>query len=214
MLVIGHRGAKGDAAENTRESFDHAIQMGVDAIELDVRVTQDNIPVIVHAKKAAVGNHATLHSANPDLLTLNDALDCINRRVPIYIEIKPKVSLQALIDCISERLAGGWQPADFKFLSFDDRVLTVLHTTFPEVPIVVNDLLGFRACKRAKRLGTKEIDVYTPLLTSRFIRRAVQQGFTVYSFPHNDVRKAERWASLGLAGIITDYPARFIGKSL
>lgn len=213
MLIIGHRGAKGDAAENTRQSFEHAIQMGVDAIELDVRVTQDNVAVIVHGKKAAIGDHATLRAANPDLLTLDEALDCINRRLPVYIEVKPKVALQPLIDCLRKRLAADWQPADFKFLSFDDTVLVTLQQAFPEVPIVVNDLIGVRACRRARRLGTKEIDLYTPLLTGRFIRYAVSRGFTVYSFPHNNLLKAQKWAPLGLAGIITDYPAKFIGKN-
>ena len=46
--VIGHRGASGEAPENTLPSFLRAIEQGVDAIELDVHVTADDVPVVMH----------------------------------------------------------------------------------------------------------------------------------------------------------------------
>src|ERR671915_463263 len=46
--VIGHRGASAEAPENTLPSFLRAIEQGVDAIELDVHVTADDIPVVMH----------------------------------------------------------------------------------------------------------------------------------------------------------------------
>ena len=48
MLRIGHRGAKAYAPENTLTSFKKAIEIGVDAIELDVRKTKDNKLVVIH----------------------------------------------------------------------------------------------------------------------------------------------------------------------
>jgi len=47
-FVIGHRGNAAHAPENTIESFRQAIALGVDAIELDVRLTRDGVPVVVH----------------------------------------------------------------------------------------------------------------------------------------------------------------------
>ena len=46
--VIGHRGASAEAPENTLPSLLRAIEQGVDAIELDVHVTADDIPVVIH----------------------------------------------------------------------------------------------------------------------------------------------------------------------
>jgi glycerophosphoryl diester phosphodiesterase len=46
--VIGHRGASAEAPENTLPSFLRAIEQGVDAIELDVHVTADDVPVVMH----------------------------------------------------------------------------------------------------------------------------------------------------------------------
>jgi glycerophosphoryl diester phosphodiesterase len=47
-LIIGHRGASGDAPENTLASFDLAFKDGADGIEFDVRLARDRVPVVIH----------------------------------------------------------------------------------------------------------------------------------------------------------------------
>jgi glycerophosphoryl diester phosphodiesterase len=46
--VIAHRGASGSAPENTIAAFELALVQGADAIELDVRLTADGVPVVLH----------------------------------------------------------------------------------------------------------------------------------------------------------------------
>jgi glycerophosphoryl diester phosphodiesterase len=46
--VIAHRGASGYTPENTLPAFELAIGQGADAIELDVRLTADGVPVVIH----------------------------------------------------------------------------------------------------------------------------------------------------------------------
>jgi glycerophosphoryl diester phosphodiesterase len=46
--VIGHRGNRAHAPENTIESFAQAVAAGADAIELDVHLSADGIPVVIH----------------------------------------------------------------------------------------------------------------------------------------------------------------------
>jgi len=46
--VIGHRGACGLAPENTMQSFALAIEQGADALEFDVRLSADGVPVVLH----------------------------------------------------------------------------------------------------------------------------------------------------------------------
>src|SRR5438067_6084358 len=48
ILVHGHRGARGVRPENTVPAFEYAIQAGVDALEMDMAVTKDNVIVISH----------------------------------------------------------------------------------------------------------------------------------------------------------------------
>jgi glycerophosphoryl diester phosphodiesterase len=47
-LVIGHRGAAARFPENTFAAFDHAVGLGVDAIEFDIRITRDGTVVVIH----------------------------------------------------------------------------------------------------------------------------------------------------------------------
>lgn len=46
--IIGHRGACGYAPENTIESIHTAADMGVEWVELDVKLTKDSVPIIFH----------------------------------------------------------------------------------------------------------------------------------------------------------------------
>jgi glycerophosphoryl diester phosphodiesterase len=48
MLVYGHRGARARLPENTLPAFRYAIDQGVDSLELDVLITKDGVPVVVH----------------------------------------------------------------------------------------------------------------------------------------------------------------------
>lgn len=53
----GHRGARGLAPENTLAGFELALALGVDTLELDVGITRDGVPVVVHDRRL-----------NPDLV--------------------------------------------------------------------------------------------------------------------------------------------------
>jgi glycerophosphoryl diester phosphodiesterase len=46
--IIAHRGIPTEAPENTISSFQRAIELGADAVELDIRLTSDQIPVVYH----------------------------------------------------------------------------------------------------------------------------------------------------------------------
>ena len=48
VRLIGHRGARGLMPENTIEGFEFTLDMGVTALEFDVLVSKDNVPVITH----------------------------------------------------------------------------------------------------------------------------------------------------------------------
>ena len=48
ILVHGHRGARARFPENTLPAFEYAIAIGVDALELDLAVTKDNVLVVSH----------------------------------------------------------------------------------------------------------------------------------------------------------------------
>ena len=47
-LIIAHRGASGEAPENTLAAFELALRQGAGGIELDVHLSSDGIPVVIH----------------------------------------------------------------------------------------------------------------------------------------------------------------------
>lgn len=48
FTVLGHRGIKGHAPENTLVSFEKGIQMGATMLELDIHVSKDKHLVVIH----------------------------------------------------------------------------------------------------------------------------------------------------------------------
>ncbi len=53
LLLYAHRGATAEQPENTMPSFRRALEIGVDALEMDVHMTRDGVPVVSHDPTAA-----------------------------------------------------------------------------------------------------------------------------------------------------------------
>jgi len=70
--VIGHRGNRAYAPENTMESFRQAVALGADAIEFDVRLSSDGIPVVHHDPTVARTTDGTGEIARMSYVELKD----------------------------------------------------------------------------------------------------------------------------------------------
>ncbi len=215
MLIIGHRGAKGLAPENTLAGFKKALDLGVDGIEFDVCVTKDEVPIIHHDRflKDASGNrlkindhfYEELKQHKPDLPTLKEALDFINGTVVLFIEIKPKTEVQPVADVLAK------YRHSFLIGSKSQSILMEFQTTMPLVPkIVIESWSGIRAAWRARRLKTNRLIMYEYFLWFGFVRAMKKAGYELYVYPMNDPKKAKRWARYGIAGVVTDFPDRFV----
>lgn len=75
MKIIGHRGARGEAPENTLASFTHAYNHGIRHFELDVRLSQDGKLVVIHDKTTdrTTGVAGTVAELSAAELTAMDA---------------------------------------------------------------------------------------------------------------------------------------------
>lgn len=109
--VIGHRGAKAYAPENTLASIHTAADLGIEWVEIDVKLTRDNVPVIFHdeelerctdmsglmkdidfktVQELDAGSWYGESFLNERIPTLEDALNAIlDRRLGLNLEIKP-----------------------------------------------------------------------------------------------------------------------------
>jgi len=219
MLIIGHRGARGLAPENTIASFRAALAAKVDAIEFDVRVTLDNVPVVVHdeylthrGKNLVIAQttYEVLKKHFADLLTLSETLRFIDRRVPLFVELKPGTPVVPVVDVIDQQLDGKWQQTDFRLVSYDLKILQQLRKHYPDIGLVVNDKWsGVRASYKARRVGTNQINLNKWVVWRGFVRMISRRGWKLYVYRQNNVQQARRWERAGLAGVITDYPDRF-----
>lgn len=221
MLIIGHRGAKGLAPENTLASLQSALDAHAAMIEIDVRVTRDGTPVLHHNKKLRTSegkklaisktNYTDLQLAKSDLLTLEAALQFIDRRIDVIIEVKPGQSVDAIANCIEPRIMKKWIESDFMFASFDFKILQELHRRFPKIPIAVNEKWsGVRASHRARKLGTKRLIMNERYLWSGFVSSMNRRGYKLTAYTINNPRRAWHLEKHGLYGCITDHPQKFI----
>lgn len=220
MKIIGHRGAKGLAPENTIVSFMKAIEHNVDEIEFDVRVSKDGVAIIQHDPKLhdPAGNslkvdestYQALLAHKPDLTTFDAAMRSINRVVPVLIEVKPGVDTAPVIAVIKQLQKDGWTTEDMLLGSFSQSVLRELHKALPEVPkVVIESWSGIRATYRARQLKTDRLNMNQRWLWSGFVRAMYTSGYKLVPYTLDDPVKAKRWARHGLYGTITDFPDRF-----
>jgi glycerophosphoryl diester phosphodiesterase len=226
MIVIGHRGARGLGLENTLAAFSEALAAGADEVELDVRVTKDGICVLNHdpflhdmsggkMRDIIIADLLMddLREYRADLITLDDVISFVDRRVPIIVEIKPGVPVGPVVTIIDEFLQKGWQLSDFRLASFSQRTLKELHKALPGIEKIVNERFGgVRATWRARQVNTKRLAFNHHNMWWGFIRAMHRKGWQISAYTLNDVAKANRWKQYGLYGVVTDFPDRFTKK--
>lgn len=74
-LGIAHRGASAYAPENSMDAFAKAAEMGADMIEVDVRLTRDGVPVVIH-------DEAMRRTYNINRMVADLSLDDLRRMIP------------------------------------------------------------------------------------------------------------------------------------
>lgn len=217
MKIIGHRGARGLAPENTIAGIEKAIQHDVDGIEFDVRVTMDGHAILHHdsaltdpnGKQLIVSQSklSELRTHKPDLALLAEAIQAINHRAQLLIEVKPGVAIKPIVAVLDNCLKTGWKTDEITCCSFNFKILRQLKQAMPELNLmVIERWSGVRATYRARLLGTKLISINHHALWWGFIKAMRHGGYELYTYTLNDPVKANGWAKSGLAGVITDYP--------
>lgn len=215
MKIIGHRGARGLAPENTIAGFKKALQYRVDWIEFDVRTTKDNIPIIHHDKNLrdqsgsklviTQSSFEELKKHKDDLPTLAETLKFIDGKVALYIEVKPDVSTAPIVEVLKKYR--------HKFIlgSKSQATLLELHNSLPDAPkIVIEPFFGLRATHRARQLNTKMLAMNHHFLWFGFIKAMSNSGYQLWAYTLNEPEKTKRWVKYGLEGVVTDFPDRFV----
>jgi len=193
MKIIGHRGARGLAPENTVLAIKVALREKVDMIELDVRV-QDGKLILSHDEPES-GKTYTL---------LADGLAAIGGKVPVNLELK-EIDAAPLLKQALRRYDG-----KVLFSSFSYKTLHAVREFFPFGDIAVLERWsGVRAVTKASLLHTKRIHINDRVLWSGFVKSMKHEGYSIFAYTVNLRDRAEELEHWGIDGICTDYPNLF-----
>lgn len=223
MLNIGHRGACGHAPENTLASIRKALELGVDALEFDVRRCQSGELVLVHdaTLERTTNGSGFVHEktlaelkkldagSGETIPTLVEALDEISRRCTVLIELKDEASTAPVADIIRECVNKGWQWDELVVVSFDHVQLQALRMIEPRIQVGANivgvpvDLAAF-----AQRCGAVTLNAGHEHLPSALVKDAQAKGIKVFAWTVNKPEEIEHMRALGVDGIISNYPDR------
>jgi glycerophosphoryl diester phosphodiesterase len=159
-LVVAHRGASVRAPENTMESFRLAAEAGADAIELDVHLTADEQPAVIHDEtvdRTTDGNGAEVDFTLQDLRTLDagarftdadgstpfagkgltiptleEVLDWLPDELGLVVEIKARAAVPKVVEALRERPVRTQGRANL--ISFDEAAIDEAHALDPDLP--------------------------------------------------------------------------------
>lgn len=221
MIIIGHRGARGLAPENTLASIRKALACGVDEVEIDIRITSDGVPVLSHDKAVAneesvmeIASHTfeALRSFKPDITTLSEALKAVAGRATLYIEVKRGEPTAPIAEAIRRHTRLSRQTPSLLLASKSQRTLMELHSELPDTPtLVIEPWSGLIAVYRARKVGTKRISMRSWWLWKGFLERMQKRGYLITPYTVNKPHKIAKWQPY-IYGVVTDFPNKFTGK--
>lgn len=232
--IVGHRGARGEAPENTMAGFQHTIAAGVRDIELDVRLSSDGQLIVLHDRDV---DRTTWHSGAAHQYTLADLglLDA-RRNTPGWHSPMGVPGLQEVIDFCPDdtrfqlEIKGAPRPLLHKLAhalkklveerQLHDRVvITSSHTGFLRMIQTMDpDMQRGYVCQyrylqpvnRATSLGCEWLMAHFTLITPRLVKKAHRRGLKLSAWTVNDLMEAERLEKLGVDSVITDFPSGFM----
>lgn len=233
--VIGHRGAKGLAPENTLASFDAAANAGASSIEVDVTVTKDNHAVIHHdmdlkrctdgegplllqtldeIRRLDAGIKFSSEFTGQKIPTLQETLDWVSsHQMSLNLEVKPCDGWQIpTADIVGKELRGTVDPG-FPILlsSFNIEALIATGKWVPHFPKgYLTDAIPPDWEKRLHDCGAASLHCQQEFATPDIIAAVQAAGFKFLVYTVNDVGRAKQLLDWNVDAIITDFPDQIL----
>lgn len=224
FLKIGHRGAKAYVAENTLESIQKALDIGVDMIEIDVHKCASGELWIIHdftldrttdgsgeiAKKPAEVLRKLKVEGHYKIPQLTEVLDLVEGKCMLNIELKGLNTAEPVSKIVKEKIENGkWKYSDFIISSFQKNELFETRKLDKEVPIAVLSKASVpEAIELGKRLKASAIHPSLGIITRDNTKLSQDAGFKVNVWTVNEREDILRMIDFGVDGIISDYPNR------
>ncbi len=230
MLVIAHRGASGNAPENTLAAFRKAVALGATFIETDLQLSRDAHFVAIHdetvnrttngqgavhgmtlteLRRLDAGSWFGSEFAGERIPTLEEILEFSKKNdVVFYLEIKPGGSWggeHALIGSLRE---SGEIPR-VVVISFDAAIVLNLRKIEPTLMTgLLYDGQIETPMDKAVAIGARQLLVRGDLVTPALLAEARKKDLQVVCWTVNHPAHMRMLAAAGVDGIMSDYPDR------
>ena len=235
-IIVAHRGSSLRAPENTLAAFRRALYDGADAIELDVRLTNDGELVVIHdarlqrttngrgiverhsldeLKRLSAGAWFHRSFSSEKIPTLDEVLRLLRGRMGVNIELKAGRRLRknsGLVDktCAVIRQHGAEQYVLVS--SFHHSLVTEVKRRLPSVAtgLLFHPLKRPRSSvKLAGRTNAEYLIFSGSSLRKSIVRKAHEDHLYVGEFTLDTKRRFARAVRFGVDAVITNEPARF-----
>ena len=234
MKIIGHRGARGEAPENTLGGFQYIHDLGIRAVEFDVRQLKDGELIIMHDDNflRTTGTDQSLYDLDSTQFeTYNQAniwMDWENQITPtlrqslkimhdfdhLEVEVKAVETVQQAEKLVIElqmQLKGFEHTAIIT--SFDLKIHQALQqqrSHFKRGLLIEEGFaetnLAEKAIEQALELQCCQIGWMNQLATNDIVKATQNAGLAVSIWTVNDIERAKYLRDLGIQGLITDFP--------
>ena len=233
--IYAHRGASGLAPENTMEAFLLAIEQGCDGIELDVHLTKDLVPVVMHDEtldRTSNGKGYIKDYTFDELLKLdcnNHMLTLKQCKIPsleeviklvkannilLNIELKTDKIHYSNIEEIVLELVEKYHYQDFiQYSSFNPRSLMIIKEKKPKAYCgLIYNVKNNEIFEVAEKMGIDGLHPRYTLVDHKYIKKCREHHLIINTWTVNDYDNLQKQIDFGVDGIITNYPLR--GKEL
>jgi len=207
LLLLGHRGARLYAPENTIAAFDLSLKHGVDGFEFDIRGTRSKQSIVCHDRRfnRMVVRSRTLEqirakcSVDAGPPCLEDVLERYSRSAFLNIEVKVRGMEQVVVQAVKQ-----FPPQRGYFISsFLPSVVRKLHAL--DSSLVLGAISkSYWHLRRWKTLPVSYVVPHHGLLTQKLVDELHAAGKTVITWTVNDPKMMARAAEMGVDGIISD----------
>jgi len=230
MIVYGHRGAKGEAPENTMPGFIHAYRHGIRHFELDLVLSKDGVPVLVHdltvdrttGQKGNVSQYTATELADMDarrntsawprkvgIPSLENLLDQFDDLEHLQLEVKKdnRARLNILCNRLTEVIQRRNLYQTAAVTSSDPWLLRELRRRDKNLRIgLVAERKFPKPLNLATRLGCEYFCVNWKILNADMVAQAHKRNMHVSTWTVNRIHDMLKLEEMGVDSIITDYP--------
>ena len=225
-LVIAHRATMGHAPENTLLGIRTAMAMGCDGVEIDVRLSADGVPVLIHDHDLQRTTNATGRIANrtyaelqridagegEPVPALREALRLIDGQLLFVVELKltPGDDIPALCEAVLEEIDAADALPWTWLWSFDSETVIELTRSAPQGRRIAHLCLSPTPdiWQIAAEHRLDGISMHGSGLTPENVAACRAHDMAAFVWTVNESVDIERCIDLGASGIVSDYPER------